>query len=622
MLPGMPRSSRIARPGTDVARRVAFDPRAPQDERRDAMGELTKAYAPRSLSDLLLPPSELRPVIDYINQSLEESEFQKSLASNVVPFPSKNARERSRGMQSVRLDELQVTQMQEYWERPSMFPFDAMREMVDQTPILSAIVMTRVRQVQRFCQINESGEGPGFTIRHVDKDHQATASEQESMRLLSKFISNCGWEFRPRERKKLYREAFPQFMAKLTRDSLTMDSAPIETEMRRDPRLGIDGFYAVDGATIRLATEAGYQGDDRIFAVQVVQGRISAAYNYDQLIYEPRNPTSSVLQAGYGIAEPELLVRVVTGFLNALTLNIRGFDHNAIPKGVLHLSGDYDEADLKAFKRYWNAQVKGVNNAWTLPVMVGKDADSKVQFESFGEGFNEMYFSKWMTFLTSLACAIYGISPSEINFDSFTGGNTSALSGSDTEEKLTASKDSGLRPILSYAQGLMTDYVISSFSDKYVFRWTGLDDDDAEWRKERVKLVSTVDEMRADLGMDRYPDQSLGGAPVNPSLVGPWSQAQQAAQQPPEDFGDAGDGSDAGGDQQPGGGQPGGQPGGEEGAPGGQPGGGSPGGPGAPGGPPGGDPNSGDESGSDLAKGGPAARNTHTEVLGLGLPRV
>jgi hypothetical protein len=200
---------------SDNASSVAFDPSAPQEERQEASTELTK-------------------FIDFIRQDLEEQDFRKSLASNVVPFPSTTAKAHDRGMQSVRLDDLQVTQMGDYWERPSAFTFDAMRDMVDSTPILSAVVLTRVRQIQRFCHVNESGEGPGFSIRHVDKDHQATPAEKESMRLLSKFIANCGWEFRPRERKKLHRESFPQFMAKLVRDSLTMDSAPIETEMRRN----------------------------------------------------------------------------------------------------------------------------------------------------------------------------------------------------------------------------------------------------------------------------------------------------------------------------------------------------------------------------------------------------
>ena len=45
-----------------------------------------------------------------------------------------------------------------------------------------------------------------------------------------------------------------------------------------------------------------------------------------------------VLIGGYGLSEAELLVRVVTGFLNAMSVNIRGFSENHIPRGVLHLT--------------------------------------------------------------------------------------------------------------------------------------------------------------------------------------------------------------------------------------------------------------------------------------------
>ena len=77
-------------------------------------------------------------------------------------------------------------------------------------------------------------------------------------------------------------------MSKSVRDSLVMDSAPIELEWKRDKSKGIDGFYAVDGATIRLCTEKVYDGDDTIFALQVVEGMITSAYTHDDLIYENR----------------------------------------------------------------------------------------------------------------------------------------------------------------------------------------------------------------------------------------------------------------------------------------------------------------------------------------------
>lgn len=499
----------------DTAANVAFNESAPQQERTQALAELQKAHMPTAND--LAPMGHLKQFVELAQQHLT---MEKAMSSNVVPFPSNAAKRGERGMQSVQNDEFMINLQGEYWERPSLMSFESMRVVVDQTPVLSAVVLTRMRQVQRFCAVSESGNDmPGFEIKHADRDHQLTKSEKESIKLLTRFISNCGWEFKPRLRKALRRDSFSQFMAKAVRDTLSMDACPIELEWKRDKKLGIDGFYNVDGATIRLCTDKGYQGDPNVHALQVVQGRISAAYTFEDLVYEARNPRTDVLACGYGHSEVELLVKVVTGYLNAMAYNVRGFDSNAIPKGLLNLVGDYDERDIAAFKRYWNGMVRGVNNAWALPVMVSKNGEGKATFENFGIEFNEMYFSKWMTFLTSLICAIYGISPAEINFDSFSGGNTSPLAGSDTEEKLVASKDSGLRPLLSYFQSLMTDFIIGEFSDSFVFRWTGLDPEDTAAKNKRAELTLTVDEMRAQDGHQKHPDPKVGGAPVNNPAV-------------------------------------------------------------------------------------------------------
>lgn len=58
-----------------------------------------------------------------------------------------------------------------------------------------------------------------------------------------------------------------------------------------------------------LTPETGFRGDPDVFAVQVVQGRLSTAYRMDDLIYEYRNPRSDVMLAGYGLSEVELLVK-------------------------------------------------------------------------------------------------------------------------------------------------------------------------------------------------------------------------------------------------------------------------------------------------------------------------
>lgn len=529
----------------DTASQIAFDLGAPPDERRDANTQMHKAHAPTLRSELI-PAEDLQPVFDHILRDIEDQSMQKATRT-LIPFPVKT--KKGRGMTSVEIDDFQVQINGDWMDKPGAIDHSMLRAMVDQTPILNAVIMTRCRQVQRFCQVPEDGRGPGFVVRHKDKNHKPDKQEMDSINLLQDFFINCGWEFDPRKRKQLKRDTFPQFMHKLVRDSLTLDAASIETEMKKDRRLGLDGMYAVDGGTIKLCTENGYEGDDEIYAVQLVNGAVRTLYTYEDLIYEPRNPRTDIMAAGYGMAETELLIKVVTGYLNAMTHNTKYFDSNAIPRGLLHLSGNYTQSDLDGFKRMWNAMVKGVNNTWALPVMVSKDQESQATFEKFNVDVDEMMFSKWMTFLTSIICALYGMSPDEINFESFTTG-ASSLSGSDTEEKIEHSKDKGLRPLLSHFQQLLSDYVVRDFSDKYVFRFTGLDEDSIDRRWESIKLSSTWNELRAANGQD--PDKSpLGEAPINPSLIGPWLQMQQTAEGADqngegdeEDFGQVPDGEE------------------------------------------------------------------------------
>lgn len=518
---------------TDNAIEIAHNASAPADEQQDAMRVAQQNALPQVVADMM-------PAIEFMQAQYEEQAFAKALSKpNVIPFPTQNAKTGERGMQSVYLDERRVEILGDYYESPMGLTFDMMRHMVQRTPILSSVIMTRERQIRRFCRVQEDGKGPGFAIRPKDPSAKVGERERTSVQALESFFTNCGWENNPRQRQRLKRDNFGNFMSKLVRDSLTLDSAAIETEWKRDRKKGLDGMYAVDGATIRLCTEQGYRGDDEIFALQVVQGNLRAAYTLDDLIYVPRNPRSDVMVGGYGMSEVELLVQTVTGLLNAMTYNMKFFDSNSIPKGILHLSGNYDNNDLNSFKRYWNAMVKGINNAWTMPVLVSKDQESRAAFEKLGVDVDEIMFAKWMTFLTSIICAIFGMAPDEINFESFTAG-TSSLSGKDTEEKLINSKDKGLIPLMSYFEDLFSDYVVAEFSDKYVFRWTGMEQDDEQAQWDKSKTLLTWNEARRAEGQDELADKILGDAPLNPNLMGLYMQAKGIGMPQGEEPGGAG----------------------------------------------------------------------------------
>lgn len=522
----------MVRRSRKTAAAVAQDTAAPEAERYDAAAEVTKS----ALAQQLLPKSELQPVLDYISDQMFESDMMKGRGITLSP-----TRGPEHGMRSVYVDDFQVSSQGDYYDRPGLLNFDSMRAMVEQTPILNAILLTRQRQIMRFCRPQQDPSKPGFVISHIDEHADLSDEHKKSIELLRNFVMNCGWEDDPRRRKILKRDTFPQFMAKRIRDSLTMDAAPIETEFKRNRNLGLDGVYAVDGGSIRLCTEMGYNGDDEIFALQVLSGQIKTAYTHYDLTYEVRNPRSDVLACGYGFSETEMLIRVVTYLLNTMTYNSSFFEKNAIPRGMLQLVGNYDPADLAAFKRLWLAMCRGIQNVHNLPVMVSKDTESKATFTEIGGQLTEMAFGRWMSFLTSLACAVYGIAPEEVSMESYSAGR-SPLSGSDTEEKLTNSSDKGLEPLLAHFECEYSDYIIRPFSPQYRLQFKGLDADDAQKRFEMRKLVLTLDEGREGEGWDKV-GGDIGGVPLNPALQNVWlalRQEKMAAQQ--EDFGNPEDG--------------------------------------------------------------------------------
>ena len=144
----------------DTAAKVAFDNLAPQGERTEALSELQRNAVHSGLSDLL-PNDAVQDVVSYIRNDLIEQEMNKAIRANVVPFPSTRSKNHERGMQSVVLDDWQLSVQGDWWERPSALGFDSMRLLCDQTPILSAVVLTRTRQVQRFCRVNKEGRSAG-----------------------------------------------------------------------------------------------------------------------------------------------------------------------------------------------------------------------------------------------------------------------------------------------------------------------------------------------------------------------------------------------------------------------------------------------------------------------------
>jgi hypothetical protein len=544
--------------GFAQAAAVATNARAPADERMDAETQAAKQAA--SYASQLDPQAMLAFTQSLAKATDQEAERAARRQERVRPL----SEGLSPGMAKVALTLSPEEQRALWLVRPVGLDFPKLRQIVRSDVVLKSIIWTRISQVGRFLVPSQDEWRPGFRFRYRDPSRDVNEADADRFWFLTRWVMNCGAEFDTRRRRMLRRDNIFDFTSKHLQDSLALDAAPIEIVPTLSGRT--HGFVAVDGARTYLADPVyglednedipelarTYSGihlpdPDEVTAVLVREGRVQAWFNHDDLLYPVRRPTTDATWMGYGQPEPEELLSIVTAFLNAINLNARGFTHNSIPQGILTLFGDFTQEDVQQLREEWDAWTSGVSNRWRLPVMVSKDRESGATYVPTGQNFTEMMFSRWMTFLVSIKTALYMMDPEEINFEAFTT-RTSSLSGSDTEERITSSKDKGLYPLLGFYQRTINE-LVGTIDDEVELYWTGLMPDQQAMKQDE-QLAATYGEFRTKRGMSDPASDALRDAPMNAALQGIYIQelqAQAQAQQPapgPEGM-MPGDGADA-----------------------------------------------------------------------------
>ena len=428
-------------------------------------------------------------------------------------------------------------------EKPTAGGFVFLREVIGQVDLLKVTIMVAKQELLNFAQPIRKNQPLGFRITRRDGE-KATKADVPRIRAIEQWIANCGDITKRADRERIGRNKFREFFSKHVWDSLSLDSAPIELE--RGTKGGPPtGMYAPDGATIRLCTEQGYEGDDSIKAIQVIDSAPYTAYGYDDLLYDVRNPRTDLIVNGYGYAESEMVLRMLTAWLSSFEFNRAGMDRNAIPRKILAMTG-FEQKELNAMAEVLRTRLTGAGNQFKLPLIgltppntqgaTGKE----IQVIDIDQQLNDMFLHKWMTLIASIVTAPFGMHPAQINMSAFDAANSSPLSGSDTEEKLANARDKGLLPRLQYF-GQELDQVVFELDPAYSLEFGGTNEEDPARAFEREKLTATVNEMREAAGQPEHPIEIIGNAPAdNPALLQVYMSLFAP---PPEEGGEGGAGA-------------------------------------------------------------------------------
>jgi hypothetical protein len=291
-------------------------------------------------------------------------------------------------------------------------------------------------------------------------------------------------------------------------DALTFDQGCFEIvpNRRGEPA----EWYAVDASTIRLAdTASTYLNEDNPQAVRYVQiydGMIISEYNQEEMAFGVRNPHTDIRLFGYGVSEIEMLMNVVTAILFAWEYNQKNFSQGSSQKGILNFKGAIPERQLKAFRRHWYQMISGVENSFRTPITNAED----LQWISMQNSNRDMEYNSYFDFLIKVACSVFTIDPVEINFKYGNTGQRGGLQEANNKEKVTESKERGLRPLLRFLEGQLNHHIIWPLNENFEFKFVGLDaktrDEIADLNTKLVKTIRTVDELRAEDNLPPLPE--------------------------------------------------------------------------------------------------------------------
>ena len=394
-------------------------------------------------------------------------------------------------------------------QRPSSLTYESLRQMAMQTTPIAAILQLRSNQISQFCRPQQGEYDKGYRIILRDRrDKRAmTPAERKMASDIERMLETTGYLL-PNERAT-HRDSFRTFIKKAVRDTLTYDQLCFEKQ--RDMRGRPSRFICLDGASIFPAVSdtehmQPEEHQERVAYVQVYENTVVSEFTQDDLAWCTMNPRSDIRVNGFGLSPIEQITALITAWLFGFQYNQKFFTQGSAIKGLINIKGAIPDKQMRAFRRMWYTMISGVGNAWRTPILNSED----VQWQSMHSSNRDMEFASWMDWLTKLICSIYGVDPTEINFQFGNTGQSSSLGGADQESKIIESKDRGLRPLVDHITDSLNQHIIWELCPDFEFSFVGLDakaeNDEREARIKESAAFKTVDEVRAEIDLPPLSD--------------------------------------------------------------------------------------------------------------------
>lgn len=432
------------------------------------------------------------------------------------------------------------------WRKRKLLPDNVIKDVSITDSLVAAIVRARGNTMSMFGHIRRDRFDVGIEVNI--KPELEPEVEPEQLEIIQaridrfkNLLMNCGHTegLAPSEQMSL-----PEFMQRQTWDGVRFGRMTTEIVYTQDPALVTNPneqgrfhrFRPVDASTIykiynpkdpsnlqaRKASTASLseQGADKVEIpnptgklkwLQEIDGFKQQTYSDDEMVVFNFYPVNDVETNGYPITPLDTCVNSITTHISIEAYNKLFFQNGRGGKGILALKSDEADQDtIDDLKQQYMAGVNDVNNAFRTPMIaIGKDDDiSWVGTESNAK---DGEFAYLYDQIARNILSAFNMSPDELpGYGHLSRGtNSQTLSESNNDFKLTAARDTGLRPLIMKWEEFLNHRLFPlmdpELSQLCVISLSGLDaqsrDQEAVRLQQETGLHMTYDEVRK--GVDK-----------------------------------------------------------------------------------------------------------------------
>jgi hypothetical protein len=308
-----------------------------------------------------------------------------------------------------------------------------------------------------------------------------------------------------------------------------VDTATIRRAIRKQDQHASEGdslrkqaIQALETITgVKMEIDPAKVNEDKYAWVQVIDEQPRQAFTHDEMLVYNLYESTDVEHNGYPVSPLDTVVNAVTTHISIDAYEKLYFQNGRASKGMLVIKSDeVDESVLNTIKGQFNASINSVSNSFRTPIFgIGQNDD--VQWLPFNdEGLHDSAFQYLYDQMARNILSAFNMSPDELPGYAHLskGTNSQTLSESNNEFKLTASRDTGLRPLVLSFQTFFNQRLFPIMDPLLAkictVTFAGLDAQSKEQESTRLQQDSalhyTYDELLHEVGKDTV-GETVGG---------------------------------------------------------------------------------------------------------------